>query len=327
MLLNIGTTFYFDWEPSFMAFLQGHMGSLLTALAGFFTLFGEETIMILIMAFSYFVYDKVLGRFLGVRMIFADVLNSELKNIFCRRRPYFDNDNVKCLKAVEADADIYDIAAQGFSFPSGHSNNASTVYIGIATFFKKKFVTVIMVLLTLLVGVSRFCLGVHYPTDVFAGWGLGLIVLAFMALIEKKIKDVRIQYLILFIIGLPGLFYCKTNDFYTSYGMLLGFFLGDLFERKFVNFENLTELFKKDVPGKDRFILILRAILRVLGTVACYLGLNALLKLPFPKEFLAEKSMASFLVRFARYTVVIFVTIGVYPMLFKYTGKIWNKQS
>jgi membrane-associated phospholipid phosphatase len=46
------------------------------------------------------------------------------KNIALRRRPYFDHESIHILRVVEPEADIYDIAAQGYSFPSGHSTNA-----------------------------------------------------------------------------------------------------------------------------------------------------------------------------------------------------------
>jgi undecaprenyl-diphosphatase len=69
------------------------------------------------------------------------------------------------------------------SFPSGHSMLSAVVYLTLAALlarsspqlrFKIYFVTVGLAL-TGLIGLSRIYLGVHYPTDVLAGWTMGLI--------------------------------------------------------------------------------------------------------------------------------------------------------
>jgi undecaprenyl-diphosphatase len=68
------------------------------------------------------------------------------------------------------------------SFPSGHSMMAAVVYLTLATLLNrfvrqqrvKLYVLSLAVLLTLLVGVSRVYMGVHYLTDVLAGWSAGL---------------------------------------------------------------------------------------------------------------------------------------------------------
>ncbi len=72
--------------------------------------------------------------------------------------------------------------ADGLSFPSGHTMIASALYptIGLllASTMKhyplKVFVFVMTALLALLIGFTRMYLGVHFPTDVAAGWMLGL---------------------------------------------------------------------------------------------------------------------------------------------------------
>lgn len=69
------------------------------------------------------------------------------------------------------------------SFPSGHSMLAAVVYLTLGALVAtvaprrrlKWYVLTVAIILTAIVGVSRVYLGVHYPTDVLAGWMAGLV--------------------------------------------------------------------------------------------------------------------------------------------------------
>lgn len=73
--------------------------------------------------------------------------------------------------------------AMSSSFPSGHSMLAAIVYLTLGALvarvtpgrLAKLYVISVAVTATLLVGTSRVFLGVHYPTDVLAGWAAGLL--------------------------------------------------------------------------------------------------------------------------------------------------------
>ena len=299
----MGNTFFFEWEPQLMVFLQSLIGPVGVKIASFLSMFGEEYIMVVVFGFLYLCWDKQAGIFVGTNLMVNLTLNPLVKNIFMRRRPYFDHAGVKCLKPVDSSADIYDLSAQGYSFPSGHSNNASTMYGSVAAVMKKKWIWITAVVVILLVGISRVILGVHYPTDVLVGWTMGIVIIVVMSFLQKKVQRKWLLYLILVLLSSVGWFYCRSNDYYSGFGMMIGFFAGLLFEKKFVNFEETHVWW--------------RIILRLLAGMGPFVGLNKLLKLPFPKDLLEEASITQYIIRTIRYMIVIFILTGVYPMCFR----------
>lgn len=68
------------------------------------------------------------------------------------------------------------------SFPSGHAMLSATVFLTLGALLgrfvhawrMKAYFLLVAVVLTVLVGISRVYMGVHYPTDVLAGWAAGL---------------------------------------------------------------------------------------------------------------------------------------------------------
>ncbi len=317
MAETAGVLFAFEWEMRLMEWLQAVIG---TEGFGFWLLsnlsaLGEQLLLVVIMGFLYWGLNKEFGKYVGLNVLMANVWNPMIKNIVLRLRPYFvPGYNVKLLRLIDESADPMDIAAQGYSFPSGHSCNAVTAYGSLAAHEKKrKIFWVLAIVLPLLVGFSRVFVGAHFPTDVLGGWLLGAIIVMLIPWLHSKIKNRWLFYAVLLLTSVPGFFYCKSNDYFSSFGMLLGFILAEPFEERFVKFENTSNIF--------------RCILRTIGGGLLYFGLNTVLKMPFPKEVLDAGNFVSQLIRTLRYAIVIFAVIGVYPMLFKVTGKLFTRKN
>jgi undecaprenyl-diphosphatase len=105
------------------------------------------------------------GWFLAASVIGGTVVSTVLKALFDRPRPELTG------------------VARVFSpsFPSGHATLSAVTYLTLGTLLAlrtpllrlKVFYLGVAVFLTVLVGLSRIYLGVHYPADVLAGWSIG----------------------------------------------------------------------------------------------------------------------------------------------------------
>ena len=77
--------------------------------------------------------------------------------------------------------DFADLVAPGLSFPSGHAGVSAIVFLTLGALLaststravEQMYILAMASLMTLLVGVSRIALGVHWATDVLAGWAFG----------------------------------------------------------------------------------------------------------------------------------------------------------
>jgi len=73
------------------------------------------------------------------------------------------------------------VDVQTSSFPSGHATLSAVVYLTIGALLAREqpsrglrfYVMAVAILATMLIGCSRVYLGVHWPTDVLAGWAIG----------------------------------------------------------------------------------------------------------------------------------------------------------
>jgi undecaprenyl-diphosphatase len=100
---------------------------------------------------------------------------------------------------VRPEEDLRLVEVHYQSFPSGHSANSMIVYLAIALLAfdnpaHRRWAAATAVLLSFLIGLSRPMLGVHWPSDVVAGWSFGALwLLLVLALADHRWPNERVQ--------------------------------------------------------------------------------------------------------------------------------------
>lgn len=146
------------------------------------TEFGSAKVLILIALMSIFILkNKKISIAICINLASIGLLNQVLKRIVQRPRP-------EGFRLVEE---------SGYSFPSGHSM-ASMAFYGLIIYFVYKniknkkirnLICIILSLLILLIGISRIYLGVHYASDVVAGFLLSIAYLVvYITIVLNLIK-------------------------------------------------------------------------------------------------------------------------------------------
>ena len=97
----IGNFFQFDWEVKLIEWCQNNIPFVIIKILDYISYVGDVIGIVAILAFFYLCYNKKVGKRLLVNIVFVLMFSGYIKNVFKRRRPYFDNENVKCLKVVE----------------------------------------------------------------------------------------------------------------------------------------------------------------------------------------------------------------------------------
>lgn len=152
-----------------------YKNNLLTNFMKIITLFGSAYVIVPCCIILFFILRNKKNKILMTsNLVIITLLNQLLKRVFRRLRP---------INGI--------ISESGYSFPSGHSMVSMAfygflIYLLYKSNFKYKNIFIgLLIVLILLIGISRICLGVHYPTDVFGGFLLSISYLLLFIEISK----------------------------------------------------------------------------------------------------------------------------------------------
>ena len=186
-------------DISYLLFLQNlreATGGVLNSFMSFITTYGEELLTMMLVAGIYWCASKKQGIYTMMTWGAGRLLNGFLKVTACVYRPWIRDSRIEPVDGAKT-------TATGYSFPSGHTTNATSVY-GSLVMNKKlsKALRILMAALVLVIGFSRNYLGVHTPQDVLVGCGSTVALLFFMKWLLNAVEKKQNLDIIVLTVGL-----------------------------------------------------------------------------------------------------------------------------
>jgi membrane-associated phospholipid phosphatase len=304
-----------DWQIKSILILQQNDG--LVGLMHILSFLGREEFYLLFVPLIYLSINAQAGIRLGVILLLGDSLNFLLKLACQAPRPYWISPQVQHL-ATET----------SYGLPSSHAQNATSIWLFFAGLLKKPWAWLGAISLILCISFSRVYLGVHFWTDIFGGWTVGLLFILlfwrfwpsietwFLSLELKKQTAVALGgSLLLLLLGISierAIAGANNPTAWGSYakearslqplvgrcGALLGLGLGWALSLRWARFKN----------GGTFGQRFLRFIIGLIGVIVCWKGLQMLLP--------SEPEPVEFFFRFVRYGLLSLWITFLAPWLF-----------
>ena len=302
----------------FLYLLEGIRNPVLNTLMSLITTLGEETVVIVMAVLVFWCVNKKDGYYLIGVGFFGMLINQFLKVIFRIPRPWVLDENFTIVESAREQA-------TGYSFPSGHTQNATSLFGSVAMIAKKTWLKITFVVVLLLVAFSRMYLGVHTPLDVGVSLLIGAVLVLGLRPLMNKFGDNNLFMAILFssmaVLGIVMYVYMVTYKFpegtdftniesgiYNSaklIGASLALLASYFIEKKYVKFDTKGSILAQIIKVVVGFLLIL----------AIKSGLST------PLAMLFGKNLGGGI----RYFLIIIFAVVVWPMAFKFINKITNK--
>ena len=291
----------------------------LDKLMGLVTNLGGEAVFIVAAIVVFWCLNKSCGYYMMTVGFAGTIINQFLKLWFRIPRPWVKDPNFTIVESARAEA-------TGYSFPSGHTQNAFAVFGSPARFFKNTALRIIFIFLIALTAFSRMYVGVHTPLDVgvslIVGTILVFVIYPFFRDMDKNPKKVYIIFGIFIFLAAPFVPFVELYDFpadidaenyasglknaymilFCAIGLMLPFFI----DTKYVRFHTQAVWWAQ--------------IIKVVVGLAILLALKSVLKAPLLALF-GGHSVA----HGVRYFIVILFAGIVWPMTFKFFAKLGKK--
>lgn len=280
----------------FSEFMQSFRSGFFDAFFNSISFLGEEYMYIILLSILYFAINKKMCEYMGLALFFSFVFNNAIKGMFMIERP--------CYKFPDRIMELR--PSEGSSFPSAHTQAFTAFVFSFAFWMKKKYLYVIAGILSVLMGLSRVYLGMHWLEDVAASLILGSVAAYMLYKFFMRHKDDQDALMKLYagilLVFLPFLFLFDNSDIFKTYGLMVGFTLSIFLETRFVNFSMDVAIWKK-VVRVVLSVVIMVLTLVVVGKIA--------------DKVAEEGTLLMLLMGTLRYGLMIFSGLGFTPFIIK----------
>ena len=199
------------FQLDILMYLQSIRNELLTSIFTFFTICTEVPVITVLTGILYWCINKKAGQ----RTLFALCgslnINAGVKNFVKMPRPI----GTEGLESLRVET------ATGYSFPSGHTQTATTFWTSMMYLFRKAWIYIVGILMILGAGISRLYLGVHWPMDVIVGWVFGIALSILFIKLFDYIDDSKNYYILVGLILIFGIctYFIGGEDLYKMFGL------------------------------------------------------------------------------------------------------------
>lgn len=281
------------------------------------TKLGEETAFLVIGLILFWCVSKRRGYFV-MTVGFLGTVTTQAMKIICRiPRPWVKDPNFTILEQARE-------AADGYSFPSGHTQSAFGTLGGVAVTSRRNWIRIVFTALAVLVGISRMYIGVHTPEDVLVGAAVSVLFILLLYPLMMGKRDFTFPVLIsMAVISAGYLAFMELTRFpadidghnyesamknaYTIIGCTIGLVLVYPLEKKYVCFPEQAVW----------WVQLLKILLGLALVLAVKEGLRS------PLETLFHGHLTA---RAVRYFLVVVVAGLLWPMTFRYFAKLGRKK-
>lgn len=279
----------------------------------FITQLGDVLAFLVIALVVFWCVDKRWGYYVLSVGLIGTILNQFMKILFRIPRPWILDEKLSVVGLDGAGAD-------GYSFPSGHTQSAVGVFGSLACLAKARWIRISAIVLAVLVSVSRMYLGVHTPLDVFVAAAMAVILLIIIRPLVFHNNGKYMPILICISAAMSVGFLCfmefysfpETVDHenythalenaYTLLGAMLGVLVVYFADQKWLRF-----------PVKAVWwVQIIKVALGLLLVLLVMEGTSAPLKTAF----------GPMIGRCIRYFLTVITAGAVWPLTFRFWGRI-----
>ncbi|MDR0323215.1 MAG: phosphatase PAP2 family protein [Treponema sp.] len=253
-----------QWGLDFIRAVQTIASPGLTFFMRIITALGGMALYMLLIPFIYWCIDEKKGFRLALLALISIWINLSLKFLLDQPRPFFEG----------YDPSVGMLNERLGGLPSGHSQNTLVMLFMLAFWVKRNWFYATAGALCFLIGFSRVYLGVHFPTDVFAGWMLGGIILAGFFLLNGRIETLlekggfRAKMIASAFLSFIMIIYLPDKELLFPGGTILGICIGYCLNKKYVFFTSSALLARTGIEKYLTFFV--RLLLGVSGLLLIF---------------------------------------------------------